>query len=366
MRRRNRSPRSRLWPTTGRGSRRRSCRRMIRRPPRVPWRRPRSKRPGRGRVPSEARPRYRRSVAVGYGRLTMPVTVAARPSSTVAAAIPPPGRPRSGIRSPSETSSAVQRSPERCTSASVPRTRTSRHSVVTPGATRRSWTTGSRGPSMLTASTRRRGAPHARPTTPVTRTRIPAFIDASARARYSSIAAVPSSTMVRRREPSRREVATVRVPSTMTRLPSRWRARAIDRRGTATAAAEARGDPDAPGEAPGDADEAAVLRMSARSRTQRRYPSSAPLREARWPTIPVRVTVAPLRSTDVSNPADASAMTRSDVPSVLRSVRAMSPLVARLAPAVIVPMTRARRPSVASARACPSSARWRREAPRCR
>ena len=50
-------------------------------------------------------------------------------------------------------------------------------------------------------------------------------------------------------------------------------------------------------------------------------------------------------------------MIRSEVPSTPRIVNAMSPLVALVGPAVIVPLTRARRPSVASATAPASRAR---------
>ena len=156
-------------------------------------------------------------------------------------------------------------------------------------------------------------------------------------------------------------MATVTVPSTVTRLPSRWRARAIVRRGAGAGEAVAVGEalPEARGDADGlgDVDVAGAASTSCGSRTQRRYPSNAPLREARWPTMPVRVAATPLRSTDVSRPADPSAITRSDVPSMPRIVKVMSPLVALVGPAVIVPLTRDRRPSVASATAPASIAR---------
>ena len=58
---------------------------------------------------------------------------------------------------------------------------------------------------------------------------------------------------------------------------------------------------------------------------------------ARWPTMPVNVAPAPLRSTLASSLALASAYTRSDAPSVPSIVKAMSPLVAFAGATVIVP-----------------------------
>ena len=78
----------------------------------------------------------RRSVAVGYGRLTIPVTVAAGPRSPRRPRSRCPASPVTGTRIAAGRSSACQRSPERWTSAIVPRTRTRRHSVAAPGATR--------------------------------------------------------------------------------------------------------------------------------------------------------------------------------------------------------------------------------------
>src|SRR6185295_1798941 len=75
----------------------------------------------------------RRSDAPGYGRRTMPTTVARRPSTTDEAAIPAPASPFTTTRSRPTLSSARQRSPSLWTSVSTPDTRTSRHSWAAVG-----------------------------------------------------------------------------------------------------------------------------------------------------------------------------------------------------------------------------------------
>ena len=105
----------------------------------------------------------RRSVAVGYGRFTMPVTVAARPTARSVEAIPLPARPAIGTRPPWIWSSAVHRSPLLWTSTIVPATLTSRHSTAAVGADFSPWTAGWREPRTRVSSARRRGAPQASP-----------------------------------------------------------------------------------------------------------------------------------------------------------------------------------------------------------
>ena len=120
-------------------------------------------------------------------------------------------------------------------------------------------------------SARRRGAPHASPTVPVARTRVPTRNEASGAARYSSIAAVPSSRIVRRPLASRSAVLTVSVPSTVTGWP--WRSSAF-----ATDIACGRGDPSLGlgvrrrrgAWRDGDGAGVAVITTSARSRSHRR------------------------------------------------------------------------------------------------
>ena len=224
----------------------------------------------------------RRSVAVGYGRFTMPVTVAVRPAATVVASIPLPASPMTGIRTDPTRSSACQRSPERCTSSIVPRRRTRRHSVAGPGATESECAVGVRDPSATTASARRRGAPHALPTVPVTRTRRPVRRAASGAARYSSIAPVASS-MTRRRPVASSSVGSmVTTPCTITSRPSRTRAAAIVRKGGAAGVGcalglgcgvgvgRALGMGLADGAPEGEGEGTGTATTSARSRSQRR------------------------------------------------------------------------------------------------
>ena len=68
------------------------------------------------------------SEAVGYGRRTMPVTVAMRSSASVSAAIPAPAWPTTTTCRPPSRISARQRSPSLCTLATGPWIRTSCHS----------------------------------------------------------------------------------------------------------------------------------------------------------------------------------------------------------------------------------------------
>ena len=126
----------------------------------------------------------RRSVAVGYGRLTMPVTVALRPSMTAVLGMPLPARPARAMRvDPDSTSSAVQRSPLFLTFAIVPVARTSRHSTAAVGVPRRVVGEGLADPRTRTSVILSRGAPHALPTVPVSRTRVPSFSRPSASGR---------------------------------------------------------------------------------------------------------------------------------------------------------------------------------------
>ncbi len=114
----------------------------------------------------------------------MPVIVALRPSVTDVPAIPlPASPPRRILVAPDVASSAVQRSPLRWTSAIVPVTRTSRHSVAAVGEPLSACAVGVPVPSTRTSATLRRGAPHAFPTTPVSRTRVPSWRRPSASGR---------------------------------------------------------------------------------------------------------------------------------------------------------------------------------------
>ena len=89
----------------------------------------------------------RRSVAVGYGRFTMPVIDAERPSTSSVDAMPLPARPLIRTRAPPTWRSAVHRSPLRWTSTIEPLTLTSRHSTAAVGADLITWTLGRRDPT---------------------------------------------------------------------------------------------------------------------------------------------------------------------------------------------------------------------------
>ena len=102
--------------------------------------------------------------------------------------------PRIGTRVPPTSSSACQRSPERWTSTTSPRTRTSRHSWAALGATRRSSALDrGRRRAAGPASARIRGAPYARPISPLTRTRLPTAGAVAPVGRRTSTPAVRSS-----------------------------------------------------------------------------------------------------------------------------------------------------------------------------
>ena len=73
--------------------------------------------------------------------------------------------------------------------------------------------------------------------------------------------------------------------------------------------------------------------------------------------MPVNRYVDPSRNADASIPADVSAMTRSSVPSVARTVNVRSPLEARFGLPTATPSRRASDPSVASPIWAPRSER---------
>ena len=225
----------------------------------------------------------------------MPTTSIACPSRMASTGIFAPGWPIRTRRAAPTTISARHRSPSLRTSSMRPETVTRRQvcAAVSCPLTRRG-AGAAPAPSRSIDVARRRGAPYAVPTRPTARIRVPTPGAVASFARRTSIAPVASWTTIRRPVASRRDPGAVTMASIATSRSVIPRALATETaRVSAGALAEGRGV-GAPvcfgvgaGEGDGEADGAATSCTSAGSRSQTRYPSSAPLCEARWPAMPV-------------------------------------------------------------------------------
>ena len=147
----------------------------------------------------------------------MPTMSATRPSISAATGILAPGWPTTTSRWRPLTISARQRSPSLRTSSTRPEMATSRHVCAElTGPARRSAAGTAATPRPTAAVARRRGAPYAVPTSPVTSRRVPiagAFVSFGSR---TSIAPLASWTTIRRPVPSRMLAGVVTVAWTET------------------------------------------------------------------------------------------------------------------------------------------------------
>ncbi len=274
---------------------------------RAPCRRGAARGPGpgrRGEVDVGSRPRDHGEPAVGRGGVRPPHDARdrrCRPSR------PCPGRcrcPPAPIRHPGppRSSSASQRSPRRRTSTTVPRTRTRRHSSpaaapaagpAPPASPGRARAPGRRHPGGTIRLPDDTGDPHTGPR-PAGRRRGPRGTPRSPRSHLDDRA--PAARVEERAVD--REHAVHGHPGA---VPPE-RCRDGDRCGLRTVAA-------APADGDGEDDGAGreITATSPEPRSQMRYPSSAPLRDARCPSTPVNAATRPLRWLPASSPAEASA-----------------------------------------------------------